>query len=149
MAISYELGPQASAPAATTAASAPSASLRCFFIFSFCRPVIDFLEQIVVLTNLDVVGIKSERLIVGGTRFLELALVLVRNRQIVEGGGVRRVDLDRLLPTIDGLPPEAELRNADAEGDLLFRVAASIGKRGRRPQGGSGHHHRDADAHGR
>ncbi len=67
------------------------------------------------------------RLLVGLPRLVELALVLVADGEIVERGGVGRVDLDRLLPAVDGLAPEPPLRDVDAELDL--RAARRLARR--------------------
>ena len=98
-------------------------------LFAGARAVIDFLEELEVLTNLRVVGLELERLLVGLARLVELAFVLVGDREVVERGGVGRIDLDRSFPAVDGFAPEAALRDADAERDLLLRVAPRVGER--------------------
>ena len=111
---------------------------------SLCRPgpVIDFLEQFVVLPNLHVVGLDFERLFVGLARFVELAFVLVGDRQVVERGGVGRVDLDGALPAVDRFAPEPALRDVDAEIDLGFRIAPRVA--GVSPRGGDGQQRRSS-----
>src|SRR5262245_58322244 len=102
--------------AATTAAKAAKMRLRLLFFAT--RPVLAFLEQLVVLTDLRGVRLDLERLFVRLARFLELAFVFVRDREIVERGGVGRIDLDRLFPAVDRFTPQAALRDVDAEFDL-------------------------------
>src|SRR6185369_10199136 len=69
--------PQATARTAHAAAIAPSAR-RLLVLLR--RAVIDFFEQLVVLTNLGVVRLDLERLLVRLARLVELALVLVSDR---------------------------------------------------------------------
>src|SRR5580765_6252776 len=88
MGISKYEGPHATAAAASMAATPTNASLL-LRVFSRARAVIDFLEEIKVLTNLHVIGVEVERFLVGLARFIELALVLVGDGQVVVGGGVR------------------------------------------------------------
>src|SRR5262245_33434610 len=112
-----------------SAASAPTvarANLR--LVFARTRAVIDFLEELVVLSHLRIVRVELECLLVRLARLFELALVLVRDRQIVVRRGVGRIDLDRLFPAVDGFPPEAALRDVDAELDLGLGVASRVGK---------------------
>ena len=58
--------------------------------------------------------------------------MLVADGEIVERGRVGRVDLDRPLPAVDRLAPQAALRDVDAERHLRLGVA-----RARRPQTGA------------
>src|SRR6266446_7010166 len=81
----YE-GPHATAAAASMAATLTNASLLAFGVFSRARAVIDFLEQLKVLTNLHVIGLEVERFFVGLARLVELALVLVCDGEVVVGG---------------------------------------------------------------
>src|SRR5205823_5913192 len=99
-----------------------------------CGPIIDFLEALVVLTGLRIVRVELERSLVGLARFVELSLVLVADREIVEGRRVGRIDLRRFLPAIDRLAPQSALRDADAEVDLRLRVLLRISERRRRGQ---------------
>src|ERR1700687_4680976 len=110
------------------AATLTNARLLALPVFSRARAVIDFLEELKVLPNLHVVGVEVERFFVGLARLVELAFVLVRDGEVVMGGGVRRIDFDRLLPAVDRFPPETALRDADAERALLLRVAAGVGE---------------------
>src|SRR4029079_3304111 len=97
------------------------------------RAVIDFLEELVILANELVVGLELERALVRLARLLELALVLVRDRQVVERRGVVGVDLRGLLPPVNRFPPEALLRDGDPELDVLLRgFPRVLGRRGRR-----------------
>src|SRR5262245_46230919 len=112
------------------------------------RPVIDFLEQLVVLTDLSVVRIELEGTLVRLAGFVELTFVLVRNRQVVERGGVRGVDLGCFFPAVDGFAPEAALRDVDAEFDLRFRVATRVREcRACGHDRGGCHEKRDAQNH--
>src|SRR6266540_2669720 len=97
--------------------AAAAASARLPF-FARTRPIIDFLEQLVVLTDLRVVRREFQRLLVRLARFVELAFVLVSDREIVECLGVRRIELDGLFPPIDRLAPQTALRDIDPELDL-------------------------------
>src|SRR6266850_6062524 len=112
-----------------SAASAPTvASANLRLVFARTRAVIDFLEQLVVLSHLRIVRVEFERLLVRLPGLFELPFVLVRNREIVVGGGVGRIEFHRLLPAVDGFPPEAALRNVDAELDLGLGVASCVGE---------------------
>src|SRR5262249_60894722 len=102
------LVPDPIAIAAKAAETAASASLRSFFC---TRAVIDFLEQLVVLADLRIVRIELDRFFVRFAGLVELTLVLVRDREVVVGGGVRLVELDRLLPAVDRFAPEAAHRD--------------------------------------
>src|SRR5882757_2787394 len=99
----YE-GPQATTAAASMAATLTNTRLL-LRVFAWARAVIDFLEELKVLPNLHVVGLEVERLFVSLARFIELALVLVGDGEVVVRGGVRGVDFDRLLPAVDGFAP--------------------------------------------
>ena len=116
-------------PAVTAASTRAgrACATRCLCLGG--RPVIDFLEQLVVLTDLRVVRIELERFLVRLARFVELTFVLVGDRQVVERGGVGRVDLDGFFPAVDGFAPEAALRDVDAELDLRLGVAARVRER--------------------
>jgi hypothetical protein len=87
-------------------------------IVAALRAVIDFFEEIVVLTDQDVLGVERNRLLVRLARVLEAAFVLVADAQVVPRGGVRRIEFNRLFPAIRRLFPEAILRDLDAELDL-------------------------------
>src|SRR5437762_3477385 len=95
-----------------------SVTLRLVFLFAAAGPVIDFLEELVVLLNLRVVRIELERPLVGLARLFELPFVLVRNREIVEGRRIARIELGGFLPAVDRFAPEPALRDVDAEFDL-------------------------------
>src|SRR5216683_6818421 len=97
--------------AAASAVRTTRTRLRCLFFDA--RSIIDLLEEVVVLLDLRVVRIERERLFVGLTRLGELSFMFVRHRQIVERGRVGRVDLDSLLPSVDGLAPENSLSDVD------------------------------------
>src|SRR6185503_2511363 len=114
--------------------AAPQASVASapLLFFALAGPVIDFLEQLVVLADLRVVRVQFERFLVGLSGLVELPFVLVGNRQVVVGGDVGRVELGGLLPAIDGFAPQTALRDADAELDLRTGVAARVGERRRR-----------------
>jgi hypothetical protein len=58
--------------------------------------------------------------------------VLVRDRKVVVRGGVGRIDLRGPFPAVNRLPPQATLRHADPELDLLLRIVARVGCNGRR-----------------
>src|SRR5579872_1287825 len=88
------------------------------------RPVIDFLEQLVVLTDLGIVRIELERSLVRLAGFVELPFVFVGDREIVERGRVGRVELRRFLPAVDRFAPETLLRDVDAELDLRSGLGA-------------------------
>src|SRR5713101_8228142 len=124
--------------AAATATTAAATSRRLLEVFAGAGPVIDFLEQLEVLSDVGVVGIERERLLVSLPGLGELPFVLVRNREIVERGGVGGIDLDGALPPIDRLTPEALLRDVDAEVDLRLGVGACVGERQRRRHGRDG-----------
>src|SRR3954465_12534930 len=76
-------------------------------IVAALRAVIDFFEQIVVLSNEDVLGIECDRFFVRLARVLESAFVLVPNPQVVPGGCVSGIRFGGLFPAIDGFFPEA------------------------------------------
>src|SRR5437899_8644681 len=135
-------------PAVTAASTRRRPTLRDALSVLGGRPVIDFLEQLVVLTDLSVVRIELEGTLVRLAGFVELTFVLVRNRQVVERGGVRRVDLGGFFPAVDGFAPEAALRDVDAEFDLRLGVAARVRERRacRHDRGGC-HEKRDAQDH--
>src|SRR5689334_14271527 len=126
---SYISAPHAIVNAASAAAPATRASDR-LWRFGLGRTVIDFLEQIVVLTNLCVVRLDRERLFVRLPRFVELPFVLVANAEVVIGGGVHRVDFDRFFPAIDGFAPQAALGDVDSELHLFTRARTRVGPRG-------------------
>src|SRR5262249_35952561 len=114
----------------TKNASAPTAARPMLrLVFARAGSIIDFLEKLVVLSDLGIVRVELERFFVRFARFLELTLVLVGNREIVVGGGVGRIDLDRLLPPVDRLAPEAALRDVDPEFHLGLRVASRVSPR--------------------
>ena len=52
------------------------------------------------------------------------SLVLVGHSQVVESGGVRRVDFSGALPSVDRFPPQPFLRNVDAESNLRAALKA-------------------------
>src|SRR5262245_16702619 len=113
-----------------SAVSAPTeASAILRLVFARTRSIIDFLEKLVVLSDLGIVRVEFERFLVCLARLFELALVLVRNREIVEGRGVGRIDFDGFLPPVDRLAPQAALRDADAELDLGFCVFSRVSPR--------------------
>src|ERR1700687_2948602 len=97
--------------AAASADRATRTKLRCLFFDA--RSIIDFLEEVVVLLDLRVLRVERERLFVGCSCLDELSFVFVCHGQIVESGRVRRVDLDRLLPSVDGLAPQTSLGYVD------------------------------------
>src|SRR5262245_19558298 len=135
-------------PAVTAASRRRRPTLRDALSVLCGRPVIDFLEQLVVLTDLSVVRIELEGTLVRLAGFVELTFVLVRNRQVVKRGGVRGVDLGCFFPAVDRFAPEAALRDVDAEFNLRFSVATRV--RDRRACGhdrGGCHEKRDAQNH--
>src|SRR2546428_13208514 len=109
---------------AASAPTAASANLR--FVFSRTRAVIDFLEELVVLSHLRVVRVEFERLLVRLARLFELALVLVGNREIVERGGVGRVDFTRFFQAVVRLEPKAALAPVDYDLSLCFPFASLV-----------------------
>src|SRR3954468_15368113 len=78
-------------------------------IVAALRAVIDFFEEIVVLTNQDVLRIERDRFLVCLARILESAFVLVANPEVVPRCSIRRIELDRLLPAIHRFFPEPVL----------------------------------------
>src|SRR5580765_5911373 len=82
------------------------------------RPVIDFLEQLVVLFYERVVWLQFERFFVRRTGLFEVSLVFVGDAEVVEGFCVLGIDLHRAFPAVDRFAPEAALRDRDAEFDL-------------------------------
>jgi hypothetical protein len=70
------------------------------------------------------VRIEFQGLVVGLAGFVELAFVLVGNREIVVGGGVVGIDLDGALPAVQRFPPELLLGREDPELDLRLRALA-------------------------
>src|SRR5262245_59656010 len=118
--------------AASAAIAARAGALRLRLFFRGARSIIDFLEKLVVLLDLLIVRLQGEGLFVRRASLIELPLVFVGDRQVVEGRCVSRVDLDGLFPAIDGLAPEPALRDVDSEIDLSLRLAADIRVGGRR-----------------
>src|SRR5438132_10460788 len=104
--------------AAATGPMAAAKSQRLLDVFAGAGPVIDFLEQLEVLSDVGVLRIERERLLVGFPRFGELPFVLVSNGEIVERGRARGIDLDGALPSIDGFAPEPLLGDVDAAVNL-------------------------------
>src|SRR5262249_52527524 len=112
-------------------------------------PIIDFLEELVVLADLGIVRIELERFLVRLARLLELSLVLVTDREIVVCGGVGWIDLSRLFPTVDRFTPEPALGDADPEFDLGLRVFLGVSGRRHGDQHRGRRDDRDrADVHG-
>ena len=108
-------------------ASAPT-SARSRLPTVFLRgAVIDFLEEIKILPNHRVVRVELESLLVSRAGLVQLSFVLVGDSQVVEGGGVGRIDLGGAFPAIDRLPPQSPLRDLDAELDLFLGIAPLIG----------------------
>ena len=60
--------------------------------------------------------------------------MLVGDREIVESGGIGRIELGGAFPAIDRLSPESALRDLNAEFDLLLGLVALSGERGSRVQ---------------
>src|SRR4029079_19722526 len=75
-----------------------------------------------------------QRAFVGGARLVHLAFVLVTDREIVEGGGVGRVELGGFLPSVNRFAPETALCDIDAEAHPLAGLAAVVGMHRRRRQ---------------
>ena len=73
---------------------------RDLLFFALAGPVIDFLEKLVVLTDLSIVRVELDRFLVRLARLVELALVLVGDREIVERRRVGRVELRSLFPAV-------------------------------------------------
>src|SRR5262249_55238629 len=111
-----------------------SATRRGALLVFLSGPIIDFLEELVVLPDLRIVRIELERLLVRLARFVELALVLVADREIVVRGGVGRIDLRGFFPAVDRLAPKPALSDADPEFNLRFGVFFRVGRRRRRGQ---------------
>ena len=107
--------------AATSAERQASDSLAAF------RAVIDFFEQIVVLPDHARCSDRARAPSRTPSAPCRTALVLVGDREVVPGGGVGRIDLDRLLPAVDGFAPEPFCATLIAELDLRLRVAARVG----------------------
>ena len=117
--------PQATTVKAPSAVAVAHASLRLFFVFN--RAVIDFLEEIVVLPDLDVLGLERDGLFVRLPCFVELAFVLVCDGEIVERRCVGRIELDSPLPAVDRFPPQTTLGDIDAELCFSLRRAPRVG----------------------
>src|SRR5262249_55033943 len=105
-----------------------SAALRALLALAIAL-VIGFPEQVVVLLDVDVVGPELHRALVGRSRLVELTLLLVGDGEVVEGGNVVGVELDRLLEPEACFQPEALLGDVDPE--LHFIAAAVLGGRSR------------------
>src|SRR5512135_1870515 len=118
--ISIVLEHDASAAAATRLTSSPAA-----------RAVIEFLEVVEVLLDRNVVRLERERLGVSLAGLLELPLVLVSDGEIVEGGGVGRIEFDGLLPAVERFLPEPLLGDFDSELHLGLCLLARPGSLGR------------------
>src|SRR4026208_1424669 len=117
-----------------------AASTTRLAIVAALRAVIDFFEEIVVLTNQDVLGIERNRLLVRLARVVEPSLVFVADAEIVPRRCVGGVDFRRLLPPEQGFLPQTTLRDLDAKAHLRLRVGARVRKRGLRdtcPQPGA------------
>src|SRR4029453_8606032 len=91
---------------------------------TFLGAVIDFFEEIVVLPDQHVLGIQLDRGVVRLARVVELARMLVSDREIVPGFRVRRIEFDCALPPVLRLTPQPVLRDLDAEIDLFLRPRA-------------------------
>src|SRR5262245_24614859 len=98
--------------AAADAASVARTTLRLLFGRG-TRSVIDFLEQIVVLSNLCVLRIELQRLLVRLPGLLELPFMLVGHSEVVVGLGVAGIDFDCTFPPINGLAPQPASRHFD------------------------------------
>jgi hypothetical protein len=94
-------------------------------------PLVDFLEELVVLADVLIFRCELECLLVGGASLVELALVFVPDREVIVGGRVRRIDLSRPLPAVNRFLPESAVGNLDAEGDEGASLASSVGQNGR------------------
>src|SRR5258705_7853911 len=112
------------------------------------RPVIDFLEELVVLFDQRVVRLDFERLFIRDARFFQVAFVFVRAREVVVRFRVLRVDLRGALPAVDGFTPEAALRDRDPEFDLFLGVRPRIGRYWRRRGPEEQENRQDAGTHG-
>src|SRR6476619_3071314 len=97
-------------------------------IVAALRAVIDFFEEIVVLTNQNVLGIEGDGFFVGLPRVVKTTFVLVTDAEIVPGRGIGRIDLDGFFPTVGRLFPEAVLGHVDAEVHLRLRVRPRVGE---------------------
>src|SRR3954465_13611008 len=95
-------------------------------IVAALRAVIDFLEQIVVLSNQDVLRIECDGFFVRLARVLESPFVLVSNPQVVPGSRVSGIGFRGLLPAVHGFFPEAVLRDLDAEVHLRLRARSCV-----------------------
>src|SRR5690242_10797973 len=85
---------------ATTTSAAPTLASRLTR-----RAIIDFLKQLVILFDQRVAWLEFERLLVGGSRFRKVALVLVCDREVVVSGCVSGIDLGRTFPAVDRFAP--------------------------------------------
>src|SRR5215831_15719108 len=85
-------------------------------------PVINFPEQVVVLPNEVVIRIERDRFFVRLPRQIELALLLVRDAEVVPCGGVGGIELDGAFPAERGLVPEAFHGDLPAKLNLRFGV---------------------------
>ena len=81
-----QLWSQAAQPATPTT----SARLRSL---KLSRPVMDFLEQVEILTHHHIVRFQLQRALIRFAGLLEQAFMFVRHRQVVEGRGVTGINL--------------------------------------------------------
>src|SRR5678815_1381769 len=97
------------------------------------RPVIDFLEELVVLFDQRVIRLQLQRLFIRDPRLFEIAFMFVRDGKVVERLRVFGIDLYSPLPPVYRLAPQTPLCDRDAELDLLFRIGARVSsqRRGR------------------
>ena len=75
--------------------------------------------------------------------------MLVRDGQVIVRSGVRGIELDGFLPTIDGLAPQPALGDINAEVDLLLGIASCVSVRGRDREGHEHGRSREAKCHDR
>src|SRR3982751_3076384 len=97
-------------------------------IVAALRAVIDFFEQIVVLSDKDVLRVECDGFFVRLARVFEAPFVLVSNPQVVPGSGVSGIRFRRLLPAVHGFFPESVLRDLDAEVHLRLRARSCVGE---------------------
>src|SRR5262249_25405693 len=130
----------------TIASESRRQAARPALLLFLSSPIIDFLEELVVLPDLRVVRVELQRLLVGLARLVELAFVFVPDRQIVVRRNVGGVELRGLFPAVNRLAPEAALGDVDAEFDLRARVASCVGVRLRGGQHRRARNQRDREA---
>src|SRR5437879_5773249 len=105
IAISWYSGPQATRNVAMTAPTAAPANLVIVFL-RLTGAIIDFLKELVILSDLRVAGLELEGSFVGFSGFVELPFVLIGDGEVVERRRISGVELDGFFPPVDGFAPQ-------------------------------------------